>query len=451
MKQNPQRRMSHMSHPTKKPAAQHRGRVLVAAVFAVALACMLIFAGPTLVKQIKDLASNVLADANPTTSAAVSEKDSNTSSSENLIFDRQSQKTEVSVVMIGDVLVHQGVWQSGEHSDGTRNYDHLFSHVSSDISSADVAIVNQETILGGSELGFSGYPTFNGPQEIGDAEVAAGFDVILQASNHALDKGQAGIDSALKFWRDKHPDVAAIGLAKKGDPVSSMCVVERNGVKIAVLNYTFSTNGIPLPEDNPNAVSMLSESQIARDAQAAREQGADILIACPHWGEEYQNTPNDSQKRWAQVFADNGVDVVIGTHPHVLQPVETIARSDGGQTLIFWSLGNFISTQPTAETMVGGMAKVTFEKDEFGCSVQSWELDPVVTQRLSGTNLTTYPLSAYTDELAQANGIRGVDESVDFSLPWIKDYCAQVLGPNFSKDACVLREGSADDKSAGKE
>lgn len=441
-----------MAQP-EKALPKHRGEVFVAALFAVVLVCVCIFCGPTLFKQIPGIASNILSGGNPAEStAAVSENNANASDSGAVVLDRESQETEVSVVMIGDVLVHRGVWESGEHSDGTRNYDHLFAQVAPDISSADVAIVNQETVLGGADLGFSGYPTFNSPQEIGDAEVTAGFDVVLQASNHALDKGQAGIDNALVYWREKHPDVAAIGVAKQGEQLNSMGVIERNGVKIAVLNYTFSTNGIPLPENNANAVSMLSESQIAHDVQAARDQGADIVIACPHWGEEYQNAPNESQKHWAQVFADNGVDVVIGTHPHVMQPVEMISRSDGGETLVFWSLGNFVSTQPTAGTMVGGMAKVTLAKDEFGSSIESWELVPVITQRLSGSDLTTYPLSAYTDELAQANGIRGVDGSVDFSLPWIKDYCAQVLGSDFSKDACVLRGSSTDNqKSAGKE
>lgn len=442
MKQKTQRHMSHMSQPAKPPR-RRRGKVLVAAALIVVLACVLIFAGPSLAGQLNNLVSNILPGANPVASAASTNNSGSNASNDATVFDRQSQETQVSVVMVGDVLVHQGVWQSGERPDGTRNYDHLFAQVAPDISSADLALVNQETILGGPDLGFSGYPTFNGPQEIGDAEAAAGFDVVLQATNHAVDKGQPGIDNSLNFWREKHPEVATIGVAKQGEPVNSMCMVERNGVKIAVLNYSFSTNGIPLPENNPCAVSMLSESQIANDAQTACEQGADIIIACPHWGEEYQNAPNKSQKHWAQVFADNGVDVVIGTHPHVLQPVETLTRSDGGQTLVFWSLGNFVSTQATAGTMVGGMAKVMLVKDEFGCSVQSWELVPVVTQRLSGTNLTTYPLPVYTEELAQANGIRGVDGTVDFSLTWVKDYCSQVLGPNFSKDEGVLRGGNA--------
>lgn len=358
------------------------------------------------------------------------------------VLDQQSRETEVTLLMVGDVLVHQGVWQSGEHPDGTRSYDHLFAQVAPDVEAADVAIVNQETVLGGTGMGLSGYPLFNGPQEIGDAEAAAGFDVVLHATNHALDKGQAGIDATLGFWRERHPEVSALGIRMAGEGPGDPCVVERDGVRVAVLDYTFSTNGLPLPEDNPDAVAMLSEDRIAADVARSRELGADFVVACPHWGEEYQTSPNETQRRWAQVFADNGVDVVIGTHPHVLQPVEEVAGADGGTTLVFWSLGNFVSTQATADTMVGGMAKVTLAKDEAGCEVRGWELVPVVTQRAQGTSLTTYPLPSYTEELAAANGIRGVDGSVDFSRAWVDGFCSEVLGPGFDPATGMLASGA---------
>ena len=151
MKQRPHQQVSHMAQP-EKALPKHRGEVFVAALFAVVLVCVCIFCGPTLFKQIPGIASNILSGGNPAEStAAVSENNANASDSGAVVLDRESQETEVSVVMIGDVLVHRGVWESGEHSDGTRNYDHLFAQVAPDISSADVAIVNQETVLGGAD------------------------------------------------------------------------------------------------------------------------------------------------------------------------------------------------------------------------------------------------------------------------------------------------------------
>lgn len=346
----------------------------------------------------------------------------------------------VSVMMVGDVLVHRGVWESGE-SGGKRDYAHLFANIKADARAADIAIVNQETPLGGESLGLSGYPMFNGPQEIGDAEVAAGFNVVTRATNHSLDAGQRGIESELAFWRKRHPDTAVLGLADSKKAYDKIYVAEKNGMRVAVLNYTFSTNGIAFPSDNPYAVRMLDEDLIADDVSRARKEGkADVVIACPHWGTEYQETPDESQRRWAQVMADAGVDVIIGTHPHVIEPVETVKGSGGNRTLVFWSLGNFVSTQPTAQTMVGGMAKVDLRRDPDGtCHVASWELVPVVTQRLTGHDLTTYRLDAYTDKLASANGINAVQGSVSFSRKWVVDYCAQVLGDGFDRKSCVLR------------
>ena len=197
--------------------------------------------------------------------------------------------------------MHTGVWQSGVRSDGTRNYDHVFAQVASDVAAADLALVGQETILGGEALGFSGYPAFNSPQEFGDAEVAAGFDVALCGSNHALDKGMAGIEAELAFWRSAHPDMLVTGIADSQEAFDAVPIIERAGHRIAVLNYTYGTNGIPLPQ--PWAVRLLDDARIAADAETARDAGAEAIVACPHWGIEYAAAPSDDQRRWAQVLA----------------------------------------------------------------------------------------------------------------------------------------------------
>lgn len=336
---------------------------------------------------------------------------------------------ELSVLMIGDVLVHTGVWQSGVRADGTRNYDHIFAQVADDVSAASLAIVGQETVLGGEALGFSGYPAFNSPQEFGDAEVAAGFDVSLSASNHALDRGMTGIESALAYWRSSHPEMLVTGMYDSREAFDALPVVEREGHRIAVLNYTYGTNGIPLPQ--PWAVRLLDEAQIAADADAVRAAGAEAIIACPHWGVEYAAAPSDEQRHWAQVLADAGADLIIGGHPHVVQPFEVIQSSEGREVPVFWSVGNFVSTQTRKDSMVGAMAQASLLLDRSDCQVASCTLTPVITHRAEGTAFTTYRLSDYTEELAAANLVRGFSGCGDFTYQWCVDFCAERLGDAF--------------------
>lgn len=344
--------------------------------------------------------------------------------------------SEVSVLMVGDVLVHPSVWQSGERDDGTRDYAHLFEQVLADIAEADIALVNQETILGGDELGLSGYPTFNGPQEICDAEAQAGFDVVLHANNHALDKGLTGIGSELAYWRANHPEVAVTGIADSEEEFDVVPVLERAGHRVAILNYATGTNGIELPE--PWAVRMIGEERIAEDVSLAREAGAEAIIACPHWGTEYAAAPDEEQLRWAQVLADAGVDAILGDHPHVVQPIEVIQSADGRDVPVFWSVGNFVSGQERKDTMVGGIARVTLSFSTGAARVSECRLTPVVTNKAGETGLTTYRLADYTEELAQGNGIRGSEGCSDFSRQWCVDFCAERLGEAFDPDSCEL-------------
>ena len=351
------------------------------------------------------------------------------------VFDEEAPD-ELEFLMIGDVLVHKGVWQSGELPDGTRNYDHLFAQVADEVAAADVAIVEQETILGGTSLGLSGYPTFNSPQEIGDAEVAAGFDVALCASNHACDKGVVGIESALAYWRSTHPDVLVTGIYEDEEAFDELPLLEREGHLIAVLNYSYGMNGIPLPHDW--SVRMLDEDLIRADVAAVREAGAEAVIACPHWGVEYAAGPDADQRRWAQVLVDAGADVIMGSHPHVLQPFEVVTASDGRAVPVFWSVGNFVSTQPRSDSMVGGIARASLVFEGGGCRVSSCRLTPVVTHRATGTAFTTYHLSDYTEELAAVNQIRSVSERTSFSRQWCVDFCAERLGDAFDPTFCEL-------------
>lgn len=348
-----------------------------------------------------------------------------------LLDDPAPERSEVTILMIGDVLVHEGVWRSGEREDGTRDYEHLFAHVADLVAGADVAIVDQETILGGTALGLSSYPTFNSPQEIGSAEAAAGFDVVLHANNHALDKGMEGIGAELAFWRSEHPEVAVTGMADSEEAAGEIALLERGDRRIAVLSYTYGTNGISLPADAPWAVRMLDDAQVEKDFSLAWERGADAVVVCPHWGTEYAAGPDDDQRRWAERFVELGADVILGCHPHVLQPVEELVAPDGRVVPVFWSLGNFVSGQARKDTMVGGLAQVTLAFEGDARRVASWQITPLVTHRASGVDYTTYPLADYTEELAEVNHVRTVSGQTDFSRQWCVDFCAERLGDAF--------------------
>lgn len=336
----------------------------------------------------------------------------------------------VSILMAGDVLLHDKVANSGKMNDGTYNYDHMFSNVRSDIENADIAIVNQEVILGGRDLGLSGYPSFNGAFEVGDAIVSSGFDVVLHATNHALDKGKKGLLSCISFWEETYPEIAYLGISDTKEKSEEIYVVEKEGIRFAILNYTYGTNGIPLPSDMPYCVNILNKDRIKDDVSRAKEI-SDFVIVCPHWGTEYILTADNNQKYWADVFFDAGVDLVIGTHPHVVEPVELIER-DGHSMLVYYSIGNYINA--TAQTgagianrMLGALADITVSKTENDVAITDYGIIPIVSHVKSGEGqCTVYKLDDYTEELASQNEIIYSDSS--FSLTYLQDLCEKVFG-----------------------
>lgn len=336
---------------------------------------------------------------------------------------------EITLVMVGDILQHTPLAESGKKEDGSYDFSAVFANMSEEIAAADLALVNQEVIIGGAELGVSGYPTFNAPYELGDALVEAGFDVMLHATNHALDKRAKGLLNCINYWETNHPQVAVLGIHDSEEDSQEIFVYEQNGIKLAILNYTYGTNGIPLPEDMPYAVDMLDKEKIAADLQRAQEL-ADFVIVCPHWGSEYVLKQTKDQENWAAFFAENGADLILGTHPHVIEPVEWI----GETTLVYYSLGNFAnwtsgSGAGIANRMVGGMAEITISVDEKGeAYIAEYGVTPVVCHLEQGFGgVTVYPLEEYTEELAGRNEI--VKQDSNFSL----EYCLKLVEDVFGE------------------
>ena len=344
---------------------------------------------------------------------------------------QKSNENELDLVMAGDVLLHTRLAYWSENGKGGYDFNPIFKLIKPIIKKADLAIVNQETILGGKELGVSGYPTFNGPYELGDAIANAGFDVVLQSNNHSLDRGKQGIYNCLNFWK-KYPKIKTVGINTSEAQKKKLCIYKKNGIKVAILNYTYGTNGIPLPKGMPYAVNYLVKDEVINDIKRA-EKEADFTIVCPHWGTEYFRGISDYQKIWSKIFVENGVDLVLGAHPHVIEPIKYVTdKKTGHKMLVYYSLGNFVNSTMSdgrvGDRYVGGLAKVKLKRGtDNKVRIAKYGVKATVMHN-GGTRFgsSVYPLTQYTEELAKKNVMKTQDNM--FSLNFCKKVCNEVWG-----------------------
>ncbi len=316
---------------------------------------------------------------------------------------------EVSLVMVGDNLLHMSLVRNGENPDGSMNFDHLYEELLPYFQNADLSVIVQETVLGGKELGYSGYPLFNSPQEVGDSIAKAGFDIVLHATNHTLDKGAKGVENTLEFWK-KHPKVTVLGINESFDEQNSITYIEKNGIKFALLNYTDSTNGIPKPSDKEYLVNTVNEEKIKNDLTIA-EENAEFTIVFMHWGTEYALSENQFQQNLATIMCEYGADLIMGSHPHVLEPVKWIETENGNKALVYYSLGNYVSRQKEVNNLLGGLATVKICRENAdNVYIKESSLMPIVTHYdYNSRNFRVYPLKEYTDELASTHGVNLYD------------------------------------------
>lgn len=245
---------------------------------------------------------------------------------------------KLSMVMAGDALIHSNVYRDAQNADGTFDFDKQLRFVKDYLSGFDLRYYNQETIIGGDNRGYSGYPRFNTPSAFADTAVDhIGFNIVSLANNHAMDQGEAGILNSVNYWKGKN--VVWNGQAENEETRNNYVMGEKNNITYAMLSYTEHTNGLPLPSGKSYLVNVWDDDKVRSDIEALKGK-VDVLIVAVHWGEEYTHTPTNSERQKAQFLADLGVDIVIGCHPHVVQPIEKI-----GNTIVYYSLGNFISNQ----------------------------------------------------------------------------------------------------------
>lgn len=288
---------------------------------------------------------------------------------------------KVTIVAVGDVMMHDGqIWAGYNESDGTFDYSEFFHVVKDEISSADLAMADLETTLAGEAEKYTGYPCFNSPDALADTLKDAGFDIIITANNHCLDRGASGALRTLEVLKDR--GLSPLGTYASEEERNQILIKEVNDIKVAFLAYTYGTNGIPIPKDMPYLVKLLDEELIMQDLEKAKEL-ADAVVVYFHYGEEYQRQPSKEQKALALKALMKGANIVVASHVHVIQPSERIDVQDSDGEIVMkyaaYSLGNFISAQRFPHTEEGIMLKFTLEKDLVKDKVYLIEVEEIDT------------------------------------------------------------------------
>lgn len=283
---------------------------------------------------------------------------------------------KVRVVAFGDNLIHEPIYEYARNKE-KGEFDFLYEPFLDEIQSADIAVLNAETVLVDKDSMVGGYPSFGSPVKVGEAIRRAGFDVVSCANNHALDRGIQGIDTTVDFYKDA--EITCVGIQSSGDAeYKPYELISRNGMRIALFSYTYGTNVGDISGDYPNVVHYLprneQEEMVLVDNLCTAHEEADFVIVFVHWGEEYNKEVTSEQKYIADLFAQGGADAVIGTHPHVVQKTETLDRPDGGKMIVYYSLGNFRADQAQSEeTKRGAEAVFTIAHTYDGVSLIDYD------------------------------------------------------------------------------
>lgn len=311
-------------------------------------------------------------------------------------FKESFETSKLSFISVGDALIHDGVYKDANtNKKGTDgyyiyNFKSMFKDVKNVIKDYDLKFYNQETIIGGKSIGLSTYPCFNSPDEVALDMLDAGFNIVNLATNHTLDRGEKAILYSRKFWK-KQQDVLAVGSYDSKEDHDEVVIKEKNGIKYAVLGYTTVTNGLKVPKGKDYLLNVYDEAKVKEDISKVRDK-VDLLVVSMHWGTEYTHKPISSQKKIAQYLSSLGVDVIIGTHPHVVEPIEYV-----GNTLVMYSLGNFISAQEGNMKRVGMIAAFdvlkTKYKDQVKVEIKNVKADLLWTYHEKYKNFRVIPFS----------------------------------------------------------
>lgn len=344
-------------------------------------------------------------------------------------------ESRVSFVAVGDNLPNDVIGAyadacAGDVGDGQYDYHPLYQYIKPLVESADLAYIKEETHLGGDEFGPRGWPSFNTTDTMADAVVDTGFDLVASASNHAYDWGSYGaVEHSRSIWNAQ--PVAFTGTAASEEEAATIPVVERGGITFSLLDYTYGVNGFTQADLPSYSVNFIDEERIRTDVARAKEI-SDVVLVAMHWGTENQTEPDEDQLYYAQLLADLEVDVVLGSHPHVIGPLAWVEGASGHKTLVAYSLGNFLSCheEPSALNELEGMLSCTFVKNDAGVHIEDVVWTPLVNHQEEGA-YAVYPVKDYTAELAERATALG---ELDDPLTWLADTSKQIVGEEFTID-----------------
>ena len=331
----------------------------------------------------------------------------------------------------GDNLIHGQLYLQAQRrtEDGSYDFMPLYEKVASFYAGRDLNFINQETLVN-DELPPSSYPLFSSPAAVGHTAYDLGFRLFGTSNNHSYDLGAAGIAATRRFWASMPDDALAFGLWENGAE-DDIPLYEKNGVTFACLAYTQYTNGLPTPQGAEAHVILTSDTEtIERQITAARAM-ADVVLVSVHWGTEDSHTVTEGQRALARQMAGWGADLIIGTHPHVLQGAEWLEREDGGRSFVAYSLGNFVSAQSRPDQLIGAVLSCTFTKTGEGAAeISDVRFHPTVTHYGSRySDVKVYFLSDYSADLALGHGVR--TDYPSFSMEYIDAVISENLPQEF--------------------
>ena len=342
-----------------------------------------------------------------------------------------------SVVAVGDNLIHPVVYNDAKVGSNKYDFKPMYKHVKSNIQQADFAYVNQESPIGGDDKPYSGFKQFNTPSDVTKAIVDSGFNIINGANNHSLDQGDSGVTNHINAWKPYRHDVLFSGVFKSQKESEAVHTITRNGITVSLLCYTYGTNG--QISQYPYTVKTFDEATIKKDVRKAKEH-SDAVIVSAHWGNENHTMPNEKQQKYAQLFADEGVDVVLGMHPHVIQPVKWVKGKNQHQTLVAYSLGNFLNGQYTSTEWNQLLGRLNFnlEKTSKGVTVNNVKWRSMVNHyeqskpmdKRTRKHFVLYNLHDYTPALAEKHALRQNIQS-QWDIPHLQQMTKSIIDDEF--------------------
>ena len=311
----------------------------------------------------------------------------------------------INMTVTGDVLCHNtNFWDAYDASTDSYDFSYVFEDIEKYFSSADIAVGTIETSFAGKEAGYSNYPTFNSPEELATDLKELGYDVMAMATNHCLDKGYKGLVNTIEEL-DK-AGIKHIGTYKSEEDSKEILIQDVKGIKMAFLNYTYGTNGIPIPAGKEYSVNLIDKDKIKADIEKAKKLNADVICVNMHWGEEYRQTATQEQEELADFLFQNGVDLILGSHTHVLEPMEkrTVTLADGTKKdgFVIYSLGNFMSGQNANYTRQSVILDIQLTKKgkDNTISIDSVKYTPIYMYNIyAGKSMNRFKIMDIEEEI----------------------------------------------------